>query len=73
MDERRCDSMVEAIDCLGGVAVSICSLEAVAPETQSFISRSPTQTTFIVDLNYLQCIQEGFDCDRRHSSEIPTD
>lgn len=32
MEERRCDviSMVEASDCRGGVAVSICSLEAVA-------------------------------------------
>lgn len=34
MDERRCGviSMVEASDCRGGVAVSMCSLEAVARE-----------------------------------------
>lgn len=34
MDERRCDviSIVEASDCRGGVAVSICNLEAVAAE-----------------------------------------
>lgn len=35
MDERRCDiSMVEASDCRGGVAVSMCSLEAVATKTE---------------------------------------
>ena len=40
MDERRCDviSMVEASDCRGGVAVSMCSLEAVAAETESLLS-----------------------------------
>lgn len=34
MDERRCGviSMVDASDCRGGVAVSMCSLEAVAVE-----------------------------------------
>lgn len=44
MDERRCDvmSMVEASDCRGGVAVSMCSLEAVAAETESLISLSHT-------------------------------
>lgn len=37
MDERRCDviSMVEARDCRGGVAVSICSLEAVGAQKES--------------------------------------
>lgn len=36
MDERRCDviSMVEASDCRGGVAVSMCILEAVAADTE---------------------------------------
>ena len=35
MEDGRCDatSMVEASDWRGGVAVSICSLEAVAAET----------------------------------------
>lgn len=38
MDERRCGviSMVEASDCRGGVAVSMCSLEAVAAEKESY-------------------------------------
>lgn len=44
MDERRCDviSMVDASDCRGGVAVSMCSLEAVAVETESLMSKSQT-------------------------------
>lgn len=44
MDERRCDviSMVDARDCRGGVAVSMCSLEAVATETESMMSKSQT-------------------------------
>lgn len=47
MDERRCDviSMVEASDCRGGVAVSMCSLEAVAVETESLMSKSQTPLT----------------------------
>lgn len=34
MDDRRCDviSMVDASDCRGGVAVSMCNLGAVAAE-----------------------------------------
>lgn len=39
MEERRCEvkSMVEASDCRGGVAVSICSLDAVAGNDHWFI------------------------------------
>lgn len=42
MDERRCGviSMVEASDCRGGVAVSMCSLEAVAGGRESLMSHT---------------------------------
>lgn len=48
MDERRCDviSMVEASDCRGGVAVSMCSLEAVAGQRE--LLRSHTEPDIIL-------------------------
>lgn len=40
MDERRWDaiSMVEARDCRGGVAMSMCILGAVAAETELLVT-----------------------------------
>lgn len=59
MDERRCDviSMVEASDCRGGVAVSICSLEAVAAETGTLMSKSPTKALLTIMSDHVILLQ----------------